>query len=274
MASHIHPTAIIDKTAEIGPDVEIGPFSYIGPHTRVGAGCKIGPQVIILGGVRLGKNCSIYPGAVIGGEPQDYKFKGVRSYVEIGDNNIIREYVTIHRSSQEGGKTIIGNDNFLMAYTHIAHDCKIGHQVVITNYTGLSGHVTVEDKVIISGYVAVHQFVRIGELAIISAQTGLAKDVPPYMIGEGRPCIIRGVNIIGLRRNGVPPEVRLNIQRAYRLLFRSGLNTTQALQRIRDEIEPSREIVHLLEFIQGSQRGIHKGKDQPEEREDKANGTL
>jgi UDP-N-acetylglucosamine acyltransferase len=261
----IHPTAIIDRSAQIDPEVEIGPYSYIGPQVKIGSGCWIGPQVVILEGVRIGKECSIYPGTIIGGKPQDYKFKDTRSYVEIGDNNIIREYVTIHRSSEEEGKTVIGNNNFLMAYTHVAHDCKIGHQVVITNYTGLSGYVTVEDKVIISGYVAIHQFVRIGELAIISAQTGLAKDVPPFMIGEGRPCIIRGVNIIGLRRNGIPAEVRMNIQRAYRILFRSNLNTSQALERIREEIEPCKEIIHLISFIEHSQRGIHKGRQQIEE---------
>jgi len=256
----IHPTVIIDKTAEISPEVEIGPYCYIGPQVIIEPGCLIGPQVVILEGTRIDKNCSIYPGAIIGGKPQDYKFKDTPSFVEIGEGNIIREYVTIHRSSEEGGKTVIGNNNFLMAYTHIAHDCKIGNQVVITNYTGLSGYVTVEDKAIISGYVAIHQFCRVGELAIISAQTGLSKDVPPFMIGEGRPCLIRGINAIGLRRNGIPPKVRLDIQRAYRILFRSQLNTSQALERIKEEIETGREIAHLISFIESSQRGIHKAK--------------
>jgi UDP-N-acetylglucosamine acyltransferase len=263
----IHPTAIIDKTAEINSEVEIGPNSYIGPQVIIGQSCWIGPQVVILEETKIGKSCSIYPGAIIGGKPQDYKFKNARSYVEIGDCNVIREYVTIHRSSEEEGKTIIGNNNFLMAYCHIAHDCKVGNQVVITNYTGLSGYVTVEDKAIISGYVAIHQFCRIGELAIISAQTGLSKDVPPYMIAEGRPCIIRGINVIGLRRNGIAPEARQNIQRAYRILFRNQLNTTKALERIKEEIEMGREVAHLVSFIETSQRGIHKGKGETEEGE-------
>jgi UDP-N-acetylglucosamine acyltransferase len=261
----IHPTAIIDKTAEISSDVDIGPYCYIGPKVILGQGCRIGPQVVILEGTKIGKNCSIYPGAIIGCEPQDYKFKDLRSNVEIGNDNIIREYVTIHRSSEAEGKTVVGNNNFLMAYAHIAHDCKVGNQVVITNYTGLSGYVTVEDKAIVSGYVAIHQFCRIGELAIISAQTGLSKDVPPFMIGEGRPCLIRGINVIGLRRNGISPDVRLDIQRAYRILFRSRLNTTKALERIKEEIEMGREITHLVNFIENSQRGIHKAKGEIEE---------
>ncbi|MBI1987854.1 MAG: acyl-ACP--UDP-N-acetylglucosamine O-acyltransferase [Nitrospinae bacterium] len=264
----IHSTAIIDRSAELGEGVIVGPYSVIGPQVIIEEGARIGPHVVIEPWTRIGKHCTIHPGAVIGGSPQDYKFKGVRSYVEVGEQAIIREYVTIHRSTQEEGVTRVGNHNFLMAYCHIAHDCTLGDQVVITNYTGLSGHVVVEDHAIISGYVAVHQFVRVGRMSIVSAQSGLSKDVPPYMIVEGRPCVVRGINSIGLRRNAVSAKARSDIKKAYRLLFLSHLNTSDALERIKTEVDRGEEIDHLIAFIEGSQRGIHKAQGAIGERDE------
>lgn len=261
----IHNTAIIDPSAGLGEGVIVGPYSVIGAQVVIGEGTRIGPHVVIEQWTRIGRHCAVHPGAVIGGLPQDYKFQGVRSSVEIGDQTILREYVTVHRSTQEEGVTRVGAYNFLMAYCHVAHDCILGDHVVITNYTGLSGHVMVEDRAILSGYVAVHQFVRIGRLAIVSAQSGLSKDVPPYMIVEGRPCVVRGINSIGLRRNGIPARARSDIKKAYRLLFLSHLNTSDALERIKAEVDRGEEIDHLIRFIEGSQRGIHKARRDPDE---------
>lgn len=263
----IHNTAIIDKSAELGEGVVVGPYSVIGPRVIIGEGTRIGPHVVIEEWTRIGKDCAIHPGAVVGGLPQDHKFKEVRSYVEIGDQTVMREYVTVHRSTQEDGATRVGAHNFLMAYCHVAHDCILGDQVILTNYTGLSGHVVVEDRAILSGYVAVHQFVRIGRMALVSAQAALSKDIPPYMIVEGRPCVVRGINAIGLRRNGVSAKARSDIKKAYRLLFLSHLNTSDALKRIKAEVDRGEEIDHLIAFIEGSQRGIHKTRETMDERD-------
>ena len=256
--AYIHPTAIVDPGAVLKGGTVVGPFVVIGPQVVIGEGTHIRSHVVIEGYTRIGKNCAIHSGAVIGGTPQDYKFQDAPSYVEIGDHNLIREHVTIHRSSEAEGKTVIGNHCFFMAYSHVAHDCRIGNHVVITNYTGLSGYVIVEDYAVISGYVAVHQFVRIGKLVMVSAQSGLSKDVPPYVIVEGRPCVVRGLNSIGLRRAGISAKARLELKTAYRLLFQSDLNTSDALRQIKEEKGLGEEVDHLVRFIEGSKRGIHK----------------
>jgi UDP-N-acetylglucosamine acyltransferase len=256
--SDIHPSAIIHPDADLGEEVTIGPFAVLGEHVRVGSGTQIASHVVIEGWTQIGQHCTIAPGAVIGGAPQDMKYRGYRSFVVIGDRNIIREHVTIHRSSQEEGATIIGNDNFLMAHTHIAHDCKIGNQVVIVNYTGLSGYVEVEDRAFISGHIAIHQFVKIGFLAMISGGSRVGQDVPPFMLAEGNPMKVRGLNIVGMQRNAISPAVRLQLKRAFKILYRSNLNTTQALHRIKAELEIGEEIRRLITFIEQSSRGIYR----------------
>jgi len=234
----IHPTAVIHPSCEIGEDVSIGPYAVIEGYTEIDRDCLIGP------------------GAVLGASPQDVKYKGARSCVKIGAGTMVREFATVHRASREGEATVIGERCFLMAYSHVGHDCRVGSDVVLTNYAGLSGFVTVEDGAILSGYAGVHQFNRIGRLAMIAGMSGVTKDVIPYIIAEGRPAVARGVNTIGLRRHQIPASVRQDIHRAYKILFLSGCNVSQALDRIRAEIEPGEEIRHLLEFIEKSERGI------------------
>jgi UDP-N-acetylglucosamine acyltransferase len=186
------------------------------------------------------------------------KFKGEKSFVKIGANNLIRDFATVHRSIHEGGTTLIGDNNFLMAYAHVGHDCVIGNNTIITSFTGLSGHVTLEDRVMLSGFVAVHQFVSIGTMAIVSGNSHVVKDVPPYVIAEGNPVRIRGLNSVGLQRNSVSPHARELLKRAYKMLFRSNLNTTQAIQEIENSLEQVHEIKHLITFIKNSSRGIFK----------------
>lgn len=255
----IHPTALVHPQAELGDGVDIGPYAVIGEHVRIGAGTSVGPHAVIDGWTTIGEACAIGVGAVLGGAPQDLKFRGQRSYLRIGPHTCIREYVTIHRSSEEDGATVIGAHNFLMAYTHVAHDCRLGDHVIMVNYAGLSGYVEVEDRAFISGHNAVHQFVRIGYLAMVSGASRVVKDVPPFMIAEGNPTRIRGLNVVGMRRLGLAPAARAELRRAYRVLYRSGLNTSQALQRLREAGFTGDEVQRLIAFIAASKRGICAG---------------
>jgi UDP-N-acetylglucosamine acyltransferase len=255
----IHPTAIVHPQAELGDGVNIGPYAVIGEHVRIGAGTSVGPHAVIDGWTTIGEACEIGVGAVLGGAPQDLKFRGQRSYLRIGAHTCIREYVTIHRSAEEEGATVIGAHNFLMAYTHVAHDCRLGDHVIMVNYAGLSGYVEVEDRAFISGHNAVHQFVRIGYLAMVSGASRVVKDVPPFMIAEGNPTRIRGLNVVGMRRLGLAPAARAELRRAYRVLYRSGLNTSQALQRLREAGFTGDEVQRLIAFIAASKRGICPG---------------
>jgi UDP-N-acetylglucosamine acyltransferase len=254
----IHPTAVIHPAAEIGSDVSIGPYTVIGEAAVIGDRCELGAHVIIDKWTELGPDCRVSPGAVLGCQAQDLKFEGGKSSVKIGANNLIREFVTVHRSNHEGGATVIGDNNFFMAYSHVGHDCVIGDNTTITNYAGLSGHVKVEDMAILSGYVAVHQFVSIGTLALVSGCSRVVKDVPPYVIAEGNPVRIRGLNSVGLQRNGVSPGARESLKRAYKIIFRSGLNTTQALKEAEGSLEPVPEVKRFIDFIKNSSRGISK----------------
>jgi UDP-N-acetylglucosamine acyltransferase len=256
----IHPTAIVHHKAKLEEDVEIGPFSIIEENVTIQQGTKIGSHVIINGWTTIGKNCIIHMGCVIGHEPQIKGYEEKKAYCIIGDNNIIREYVTIHRGWKENEKTIIGNDNYIMANAHIAHNCQIGCGVIITNYAAIAGHVVVEDKAVISALVGIHQFCRIGTYAMIGGVSSIVKDVPPYMLADGNPGIIHGINTIGLKRAGFTQDIRNNIKTAYKILYRSGLNTSQALEKIEKELSPSYEIKHLIEFIKNSKRGICRGK--------------
>jgi len=256
ISTEIHPTAIVHHTAELGENVRIGPYSVIGAETRIGDGSRIESNVVIEPWVQIGRNCHIMSGAVLGGVPQDHKFAGERSYLIIGDNNIIREFVTIHRASGEDKATVLGNDNMIMAYCHIGHNCSIGSGVTMANMVGISGHAVVEDKVVFGGLVGVHQMVRIGKLAMVGGFSKVVQDIPPFMLADGRPMKVYGLNTIGLRRNGVPPKVREGLKQAYKLLYRSCLNVSQALEMIENEIEPSAELDYLLQFIRNVRFGF------------------
>ncbi len=245
----IHPTAIVDPKAELGEGVEIGPFCIIEAGTRIGAGSTLESNVIIKRGTTLGTNCRLMPNIILGGEPQDLKFKGEESFVKLGNNNVLREMVTIHRATGEGQATIIGDDNLLMAYVHFGHNCIVGNGNMISNSTGVSGHVTIEDKCVVGGFVGIHQFVHIGKMAIVGGLSKVVQDVPPFCMADGRPSKIHGLNVRGLRRNGVEQEQRNQISKAFKLLYRSELNTSQALDRIREEVPDSETLDYMISFI-------------------------
>ncbi len=260
----IHPTAVVDPSAEIGPDAYIGPFCVVEEDVRIGAGTMLHSHVILQKHCRIGRDCQIHSGANIGGPPQDLKFKGERSYVILGDNNIVRECVTIHRATGEGKATRLGSHNMLMAYAHVGHNCDIGSHVIIASYSGISGHVTVEDHANFGGICGVHQYCRIGTLTMIGGMSGVAQDIPPYMLANGRPAKVYDVNVRGLRRAGVSAKVRGELRAAYKLLYRADLNVSQALEAIEEEIEKSPELEHLLEFIRSTRNGYDgRGNNPP-----------
>ncbi|MDW8106725.1 MAG: acyl-ACP--UDP-N-acetylglucosamine O-acyltransferase [Armatimonadota bacterium] len=260
----IHPTAVVHPSAEIEDEVEIGPYCIIGAHVHIGAGTILGAHVVVEGYTHIGRNNIIYHGAVLGAPPQDRKFKHERSYLKIGDNNWIREYVTIHRASGEEQATIVGDNNFLMAYAHIGHNCKVGNGVVVANAVGISGHCEIGDGANIGGMTGVHQFTRIGKLAMVGGMSRIVRDVPPFMIVEGSPAQVRGVNVVGLRRAGVPEATRDALRKACRWMFFSELNMSQAIEKIRAELEMSAELEHLIEFMEQIRHGRNgRALDQP-----------
>jgi len=248
--------AIIDSSVSLGDNVAIGPFSIIGPGVSIGAGTEIGPHVVIESGTSIGKNCRIFQGAFIGGEPQIVDFKDVPSSVRIGDNTIIREYVTVHRSGDANGVTVVGQNCLLMAYSHVAHDCEVGDHVVIVNYTGLSGHIVVEEHAFISGMVGLHQHVRIGAHSMVGGMSGVSQDVLPYATVSGYPARLIGLNAVGLRRRDFKPQVRSAIKQAFKWIQSPDLNRSQALNKIESEIEMCDEILYLVNFMKNSKRGF------------------
>jgi len=254
----IHPTAIVDSKAEISEGVEIGPYSVIEKNVLIGEGTKIGPHVVIREGTYIGKQCQISQFASIGEAPQFLGYKGEKTFLQIGDHNIIREFVTLHRGTVKGGgKTVIGNENFLMAYSHVAHDCQIGNQVVMANGATLAGHILIEDCAIIGGLAAVHQFCRVGTYAIIGGLTGVLLDIPPYTKAQGDLAKLFGLNTIGLKRANFSEETLKALKKAYRIIFRSSLTLEKAMKRVvEDEISQKPEVQHFLQFIQCSKRGI------------------
>ncbi len=253
----IDPTAIIYPGAKLGRGVEIGPYSIIGENVEIGEDTIVGPHVLIEGWTKIGKNNQVFHGASIGLVPQDMKFQGEKSYLFIGDNNIIRENVTIHRGTEEGGgETWIGNDNLIMAYCHVAHDCQLGSHIIMSNASNLAGHVVIEDYAVITGLTGIHQFVRIGKMAMVGAHSKVVKDVPPYILVDGHPARVNGINVVGLRRNGVNPKLRAEIKKAYRILYRSNLNVSQAIEKMDQVLDTSKEIEHFLRFLRNAQRGI------------------
>ena len=254
----ISPLAYIHPEAIIGKNTEIAPFVYIDKNVVIGDNNTIMPNANILYGSRIGNNNTIFPGTVIGAIPQDLKFQGEESLAEIGDNNTIRENVTINRGTAAKGKTIVGNNNLLMEGVHVAHDALIGNGCVIGNSTKMAGEIIIDDNAIISASVLMHQFCRVGSYVMIQGGSRFSKDIPPYIIAGRDPIAYCGINIIGLRRRGFSNEIIEQIHNAYRIIYQSGLNTTDALAKIEEEIEISPEIEYIIGFIRESQRGIIK----------------
>jgi UDP-N-acetylglucosamine acyltransferase len=256
MSANVHPTAIVSPDADIGENVEIGAFAMIGPGCRIGEGCVIAPRSTLERNVVLAARVKVGIGSVLGGDPQDLKYQGEHTTVEIGEGTAIREYATINRGTAHSHRTSVGRGSFIMSYVHLAHDCHVGDGVILANGVQLAGHVTVEDRAIISGLSAVHQFARIGRNAFIGGCSRVAKDVPPFLKAVGNPIKLYGLNTVGLQRNNFPEEVIRELKRAYRLFFRSELNVSQALARADTELSPFPEVQHFRQFIEGSQRGI------------------
>ena len=255
MSARVHPTAIVDSSATIGEDVEIGAFALVGPECCIGDGCVIATRAVLERNVILAPRVKVGVGSVLGGDPQDLKYKGERTTVEIGEGTTIREYSTINRGTTQSYKTTVGKNCFLMSYVHLAHDCHIGDGVIISNGTQLAGHVTIDEKAIVSGLVAVHQFAMIGRYSFIGGCSRVAKDVPPYVKAVGNPIKLYGLNSVGLERNGIPEDVRRELKRAYRLFFKSELNLSQARERAAAELKPFPEIQEFLAFFDRSDRG-------------------
>ena len=254
----IHPTAIVHPDAELGEGVEIGPYSIVAGTVKIGDRTSVGPRVTIEGHTVLGEECQVFTGAVIGSVTQDKKYDGGTSYLRIGDRNKIREYVTVNPGTKEGTETVIGDDTLLMAYAHVAHDCVIGSYAILANAATLAGHVIVEDRAIIGGLSAVHQFVRIGTLAIVGGCSKAVQDVPPYMMADGHPAKVYGLNSVGLDRAGVSKDDKALLKKAFKILFRSGLSVKNAAAKIREEIPNTPSIETLLQFLRGSERGISR----------------
>lgn len=252
----IHRTALIDTTAELGADVSVGPYCVIGPKVIVGDRCSIAGHTVIERNTRIGDGVKLGFGTIIGNDPQDLKYKGEETWVEIGSGTIIREYCTINRGSSATGKTTIGERCFIMTYVHIAHDCVIGNDVIMANSIQMAGHVTVFDRAIISGLVPIHQFVRIGTYAFVGGGSRVNQDVPPYTKAAGNPVHLYGLNSVGLQRAGFSPEVKLALKRAYRLVFNSDLTVSQGVARARVELPQVVEVETFLQFIEASQRGV------------------
>jgi len=252
----IHRTALVDPTAQLGTDVSVGPYSIIGPHVSVGDRGAIAGHAIIERNARIGTGVTIGHGTVIGSDPQDLKYRGEETWVEIGDGTIIREYCTVNRGSTATGKTTVGARCFLMTYVHVAHDCVVGNDVIIANAVQMAGHVTVDDRAIISGVVPIHQFVRIGTYAFVGGASRVNQDVPPYTKAAGNPVHLYGLNSVGLQRAGFSPETKLALKRAYRLVFNSDLTVSQGIARARIELPHVAEVETFLRFIEASQRGV------------------
>ncbi len=256
--SKIHPTAVVDSGAELGEGVEVGPYCVIGPHVKIGAGTRLMSHVVVDGWTSLGAGCTVFPFASIGQMTQDLKYKGGAPRVEIGDRTTFREYTTVNAATNDGDVTRVGSGCHIMAYVHVAHDCIVGNEVVMANAATLAGHVIIEDQAIIGGLCGIHQFVRVGRLAITGGCSKLTQDLPPFMMADGNPLEVHTINSVGLKRRGVPESTESLIKKAHKILYREGLSTRQALDKIGQQIELVPEIQHLLNFIKSSERGIVK----------------
>jgi UDP-N-acetylglucosamine acyltransferase len=251
-----HPTALISPDAVIGKNVHIGAYAVIGEGCEVGDDCVLATRAMLERNVKLAPRVKVGVGSILGGEPQDLKFGGEETTVEIGEGTTIREYTTINRGTTQSFKTTVGRDCLLMSYVHLGHDCHVGNGVILSNVVQLAGHVTIEDKAILSGLTAVHQFVKIGRHSFIGGCSRVSKDIPPFLKAVGNPVKLYGLNSIGLQRSGFPEDVLLELKRAYRLFFRSDLNVTQAMEKANAELKPYPEVKELVAFVEASGRGV------------------
>lgn len=263
MSALIHPTAVIHPDAQLHPTVRVAPYAVIGAGVKIGAHTNIGSHVVIEGLTEIGEHNSIFPGAAIGLEPQDLKYKGAASWVKIGDRNRLREYVTINRATEEGKATVIGNDNLLMAYAHVAHNCIIENEVIIANNVAMAGHVQIESMAVISGVLGIHQFVHIGRMAMVGGMSRISRDVPPYMLVEGNPAKVRSLNLVGLKRRGFTPSDFRQLKKAFRILYSDNLALLQAIEQL-ELFSDNEHIRYLVNFLKMSvlqgRRGLIPGK--------------
>jgi UDP-N-acetylglucosamine acyltransferase len=256
LSARIHPTAVIDPQAEIGDDVEVGPYVVVEGRVRMGAGCVIRPGAHLVGPLTMGRHNMVFSHAVLGERPQHHKYEGEPTALEIGDHNIFRENVTVHRGTTASWKTVIGSHNFLMAGSHVAHDCVIGDRCILANGALIGGHCVVEDSVYISGNATLHQYVRVGRLALLSGLSGSSMDIPPFVIQQGINIVV-GVNVVGMRRAGVPTEHIDAVRRAFHILFREHAVVQAALERMERELSTVPEVAEMAAFIRASKRGIN-----------------
>ena len=253
----IHPTAIVHEKASIAKDASVGPYCIIGEGVKISSGVKLHNNVVVEGDTEIGPGTVVYPFASIGLPPQDLKYKGEKTGVRIGRNNTIREYATVHRGSVGGeGLTVVGDNNYIMAYAHIAHDCRVGNNVVMANAASLSGHVEVQDHAILGGIIGVHQFVRIGAYSMTGAFSGFGQDIPPYTMASGPRAKLYGLNLVGLKRHGFSKKTIDDLGKAYKILFRSKHTLKEAVKKAREELPSTPELERLLEFVETSKRGI------------------
>jgi UDP-N-acetylglucosamine acyltransferase len=256
--TNIHPTAVVDRKAEIGAGCEIGPYCVVGEHVVLGPGCRLHSHVVLGGHTRLGARNEVFPFASIGLQTQDLKWKGGVTRTEIGDDNTFRECVTVNSATGEGETTVVGSHNHILAYCHVAHNVVMANHVIMSNVATLAGHVRVEDYAVIGGLAAIHQFCRIGRMSMIGGCSKVVQDAPPFMVIDGNPAQTRTINKVGLERNGISDETQTALRQAFKLLFREGLTIPNALARIENELPKSAEIQHLVAFVRGSERGISK----------------
>ena len=257
MGTSIHPTAVVDSKAQIADGVEIGPYSVIGPDVRIGEGSVLLNHVTVIGHTHLGRECQIFPGAVVGGPPQDLKYKGGKTTLEIGDYNIIRECCTLNPGTElGGGRTVVGDHNLIMAYVHIAHDCQVGNQTIFANNASLAGHVTVGDYVILGGFTLVYQFCSLGPHSLTAYGSGISLDVPPYVTVGGSPARPHGLNMEGLRRRGFPEAVRKVLKQAYKTLYRENRSLQDAIAELKGRVDECAELEVLVSFLETRSRGI------------------
>lgn len=254
--ANIHPTAIVDPQAELADDVQIGPWAYIGPQVRLGAGCVIGPHALIEGETTLGVRCHVGNAAVIGTDPQDLKYRGEKSKVQIGDEVTIREFVTVNRATGEGEVTRIGSHSFIMAYAHVAHNCYLEDHVIMANVATLAGHIHIGTGAIIGGLVAIHQFSQVGRYAIIGGSSGVRRDVLPFTMAGGMPTKPYGLNMVGLKRHGFSDDRIQALRRAYRCIYRMGLKLDDAVDKLKQEYPEQPDVQHMVQFIERSKRGL------------------
>lgn len=256
MSTSIDNLALVSPKAQLGDNVSVGPFAVVEADVVIGTGTSIGSHALIANGSRIGRECRIHHGAVLGTVPQDLKFRGETTTLEVGDHTTIREYATLNRGTNDRWKTTVGNHCFIMAYAHVAHDCSIGNHVILANSVNMAGHVVIEDYVVIGGLVPIHQFVHIGRHAMIGGGFRVPKDVPPYILAGGEPLSFQGLNLVGLKRRNFSQGALDSLQKVYQLLYGSQLNVSQAIEKIRKEVPENDEVRAVLDFIQRSKRGI------------------